>query len=112
MKNAESHAHSRGYADCRRSADDHFPNGARNLAIVRVSVRDFFAGKPALVEHEHAAVRPLNRLSYIHALEIPRNYVHLQVKLHCSEALNRKRNTQWGGRCVNPLVPMMVATVI
>src|ERR1700682_2419842 len=73
MEHAEGGAHSGGYADRRRATNDHFGDGAGHFAVVRVGVMNFFAGEAALIEHDDAAVGPLYRLRYIHAIRRPRN---------------------------------------
>jgi len=57
-------------ADGGRAANDHFADGFGDFAVIGVGVGDFFGGEKALVEHDHAAVGPLDGLRYVH-LELP-----------------------------------------
>ncbi len=78
--------------------------------IVRVGVVNFFGRKQALVEHDHAAVGPFNRLSDIHRSR----------EEYCSEGWRPRRvappalprDQGLVGILVNPCVPMMVVTAI
>src|SRR5882757_4649717 len=70
MQNAQGYAHGRGYADGGGSADHHFADGGGYLAVVGVGVGDFFGGEAALVEHDYAALGPLDWLGYVHGRTI------------------------------------------
>src|SRR6267154_4631042 len=82
MQNAQGYAHGGGYADGGGSADHHFADGGGYLAVVGVGVGDFFGGEAALVEHDYAAVGPLDGLGYVHGRTIVTD-----VGRDCSEEL-------------------------
>src|SRR4029077_13567814 len=62
MQDSEGYAHGGGYADDGGSADYHFTNGAGYFAVAGVGVGNLFVGEAALVEHDYAAVGPLDGL--------------------------------------------------
>ena len=72
MQDTERRTHRRRHSNRRRSTDHHFVNRLRHLAVVRIGVSNLLGGKPPLVEHNHAALRPLDGLRYIHSLLCPR----------------------------------------
>ena len=73
--------------------------------MMRVTARE-----PALVQHNHAAIRPFDGLRYVHAFDV-------LTKSNCNEAREGTRigscAVQWPlGICVNPWVAMMEVTAI
>ena len=66
VEDAESDAHGGGDSDGGSAANDHFADGFGDFEIAGVGVGDFFGGEQALVKNDHAAVGPLDGLSYIH----------------------------------------------
>src|SRR5438309_11356205 len=110
MQNAESRAHSCCHAYGGSAANDHFANGFGDFTVVRVRVADFFGGKAALVKHDHAALRPFDRLGYVHAFDV-------LTKSNCSGGRGRKRIVPFaiqrpGGIWVKPLVAMIEVMAI
>jgi len=71
VEHAESNAHRCCDTNGRRAANHHFANGFGDLAVVGVGVIDLLGGKAALVQHDHAAVGPLNGLRYVHSPVLP-----------------------------------------
>jgi len=69
VQNAQGRAHGGGYAYGGRAANDHFANGFGNFAVIGVGVANFFGGEETLVEHDHAAIGPLDGLRYVHEFD-------------------------------------------
>src|SRR5439155_1534092 len=84
--------------------------GFGDLTVIRIREADFFGGKPALVQHDHAAFGPFDRLGYIHSVVILASF-------NCSGGRDRKRIARSavhrpGGMWVKPLVAMIEVTAI
>src|SRR6266481_5510919 len=110
MQDPESRAHRGGYADRRSAANHHFANGLGDFAIIGVGVKDFLGGKAPLVQQDHTALRPFDRLGYVHAFDV-------LTKSNCSEAVCGRRigpsSVQWPeGMCVKPFVAMIEVRAI
>src|SRR5438445_692885 len=109
-QSAESRTHGRRHTNGRSAANDHFANGFGDLTVIRIREADFFGGKPALVQHDHAAFGPFDRLGYIHSVVILASF-------NCSGGRDRKRIARSavhrpGGMWVKPLVAMIEVTAI
>jgi hypothetical protein len=59
---AQCHSHGRGYADCRRAADNHIPDRRRHFFVSAARHVRFFQRQPCLVDHDDGPVHPLYRL--------------------------------------------------
>src|SRR5229473_8661547 len=110
MQDPESRARRGGYADRRSAANHHFANGLGDFAIIGVGVKDFLGGKAPLVQHDYAAIRPFDRLGYVHAFDV-------LTKSNCSEAGCGRRIgpcpvQRPGGIWVKPLVAMIEVMAI
>src|SRR5438552_3294049 len=78
--------------------------------LLEMDLPGFFGGKPALVQHDHAAFGPFDRLGYVHSVVILASF-------NCSGGRDRKRIARNavhrpGGMWVKPLVAMIEVTAI